>query len=604
MWFRKLAGGPALPIGVSLIAGLLHLRALTQTPLLDYLTIDLEAYDRWARAIAAGDWLGSGVFYQDPLYPYAMALVYALFGADVTHVLVVQIAATALTIFLVHRLAGGLFGPQTAGVAAWSMALYQPAIFYAAKPEKACLSALGITALFWMLERVARARSPGRLFSAGIVLGLVALLRGNALLLVVPLAVLLLATDQLVTSRRRRALFALLAGTAAILLPVLLRNGLVGGDFVLTTSQAGANLFLGNHPGNHTGSYAPPGFVRPSPRYEEADFRRHAEAVTGRSLRPSEVSSFYLSQVAAWAWRDPAAFLRLQLLKARALVNAWEIPDNWSIDFVRRFSPLLNLPLLTFGIVFPFALLGAAVVIVRDRRALWLVVLGASYGATIVAFYVFSRYRYPILPVLVVLAAHGAVQFVALGRRHAWPAAAAATALLAVGAFAVHRPPTINPTADLSHRFFNLAASFFEDDRLDDAQALAQRAVEIDPGNGLALHTLARIAARRGDLAAEEEYLTRAQAARPFDDALLAQRVKMLVDRGDYRAAAAVLETAISRGAATAQTWQFLANVHFLSGDRAAARAALERGLALEPGNALLQRNLQALDAAARPEQP
>jgi len=36
---------------------------------------DGEAYHQWAQRIAAGDWLGRGVFYQAPLYPYLLAIV-------------------------------------------------------------------------------------------------------------------------------------------------------------------------------------------------------------------------------------------------------------------------------------------------------------------------------------------------------------------------------------------------------------------------------------------------------------------------------------------------------------------------------------------------
>jgi len=41
---------------------------------------DARAYLEWARAIAAGDWLGHEVFYQAPLYPYFLAVVLKLTG--------------------------------------------------------------------------------------------------------------------------------------------------------------------------------------------------------------------------------------------------------------------------------------------------------------------------------------------------------------------------------------------------------------------------------------------------------------------------------------------------------------------------------------------
>src|SRR5207244_12835752 len=42
-------------------------------------------------------------------------------------------------------------------------------------------------------------------------------------------------------------LFAL--GVALLLLPVVVRNSVVGGGFYLTTSQFGPNFFIGNHAG-------------------------------------------------------------------------------------------------------------------------------------------------------------------------------------------------------------------------------------------------------------------------------------------------------------------------------------------------------------------
>ena len=41
---------------------------------------DSRGYDEWARRIAGGDWLGHEVFYQAPLYPYLLGVIYAIAG--------------------------------------------------------------------------------------------------------------------------------------------------------------------------------------------------------------------------------------------------------------------------------------------------------------------------------------------------------------------------------------------------------------------------------------------------------------------------------------------------------------------------------------------
>ena len=49
---------------------LLHLWQMRGTPYFSTLMGDARGYDQWAQRLAAGDWIGSDVFYQAPLYPY------------------------------------------------------------------------------------------------------------------------------------------------------------------------------------------------------------------------------------------------------------------------------------------------------------------------------------------------------------------------------------------------------------------------------------------------------------------------------------------------------------------------------------------------------
>src|SRR5690242_4626068 len=125
----------AVCLGIFLLAFALRLAVLLQLesmPLFYNLMGDPRGYDDWARTIAAGDWLGHEVFYQAPLYPYFLAALRALFGADLWSVRVVQIAIGAATCSLLY-LAGKSFFSRAAGLAAGVLlALYAPAIFFSA----------------------------------------------------------------------------------------------------------------------------------------------------------------------------------------------------------------------------------------------------------------------------------------------------------------------------------------------------------------------------------------------------------------------------------------------------------------------------------------
>ncbi len=66
-----LPGRWALAIfAVALAVRLLHLWQMAATPYFSVLMGDARGYDAWAQRLAGGDWIGTDVFYQAPLYPY------------------------------------------------------------------------------------------------------------------------------------------------------------------------------------------------------------------------------------------------------------------------------------------------------------------------------------------------------------------------------------------------------------------------------------------------------------------------------------------------------------------------------------------------------
>jgi len=107
--------------------------------------------------------------------------------------------------------------------------------------------------------------------------------------------------------RRARLIRAglLAGGTCLVLVPVTLRNYGVGGELTLTTSQGGANFYIGNNE-LADGGYVFLPFVRPDPLYEAKDFQAEAERRSGRALTPSQVSRFWFRAGLAWMADHPA----------------------------------------------------------------------------------------------------------------------------------------------------------------------------------------------------------------------------------------------------------------------------------------------------------
>src|SRR6476661_9684268 len=77
---------------VAFAVRLLNLWQSRHSPYFTVLMGDARGYDEWARQIANGDWLGHDVFYQAPLYPYFLGVLYRVAGRNLLVVRVCQAA--------------------------------------------------------------------------------------------------------------------------------------------------------------------------------------------------------------------------------------------------------------------------------------------------------------------------------------------------------------------------------------------------------------------------------------------------------------------------------------------------------------------------------
>jgi len=497
----------------------LHLFATRDSWAVRYPMVDARAYHAKAVAILEGDWLGSQVFYQDPLYPYFLAGLYALFGTDSPWVLVLQALLDAGTAVLVYAIARRVFGPGTGVLAGVLAAFYKPFLYFDAFVEKTAFSVFLITAALALLLRAdARGSRRGGWLAAGAVLGLASLTRGQYLAIApVALVWILGARERSVRERAGSAAWLAL-GIALAILPVTARNYMVGGDLVLTQSGLGANLYIGNWSGNDTGNYRTPPFVRANPAYEETDFRAEAERRSGRTLTPSQVSRFWVTETLAGIAADPAGFGLHLARKARLFANHFEVPDNESYAyFATHVAPWLAWPGPSFGTLFPLALVGLWLA-PRTRGAALLAGFLLVYSASVIAFFVVSRYRLPVAPIGIAFAAHGAVQLAALARERAWRRLAPLLVVLVAAALFAGQDIAHD---DLAMSHFNLGGWHHESARRERV-----RSVEAVAAGDLETGRAARAEALRFYGLAESEF-RQASEIRP-EDARLRQKLREL----------------------------------------------------------------------------
>ena len=124
--------------------------------------------------------------------------------------------------------------------------------------------------------------------------------------------------------------------------PVVARNYSVDGGFYLTTSQFGSNFYIGNNP-NADGTYASIRFGRGAPEFERLDAKEVAEESVGRTLSPSEVSSFWTGRALGYITSQPVSWLKLTGRKILLLFNRTEMLDTESQESYAEFSTPLRM---------------------------------------------------------------------------------------------------------------------------------------------------------------------------------------------------------------------------------------------------------------------
>jgi 4-amino-4-deoxy-L-arabinose transferase-like glycosyltransferase len=537
--------GPVLGLilAASLALGVVAVMQFRSSPYFNYPIIDERSLVEWARAIAGGAIVGDRVFYQDPLYPYLLAAVFRLGGENFLLVRLLQVVMGVASVGAVYVLGARIGGARCGLAGAAALALYRGLYFFELQLLKETLVIL-LSALACVLgaETVKAPERWRRSLAFGLSLGLLALVRGNFLLLL-PLfaAAMFFLRRQDPGWRRLARAGAVAAGIGIVLAPVALRNYAVGGRLVLTTSQGGANFYLGNCE-YADGRYVRLPFVRSNPEFEAADFQAEAERRLGRSLSPSEVSRFWFKQGLSWIAAHPGRALGLLVHKTHLLLHQYEVADNHNFYALREiFVPALWAPLIGFGALWAAALLGGWEYR-RQPQARFAMLFIALYALSILPFFIVDRYRLVLVPALAALAGCGLVRLGQLARVKAW-SGLAWRAGLAGAALTIAVLPIRESRQPLNQDYQVLAQVYLQQGELDLAWAWYQRAATNLPADATAL----RDDIIEGQAATDELRDLMAEAGREQDPDRLVARARELLGQWDQpQLALKVLQRALT----------------------------------------------------------
>ena len=550
---RHLRAVPLIIFLLALGVRALYVFEIDDSPLFDHPPVDGLTYVQHAHRLAAGNWLGFGEppFWQPPLYPYLLGVHSLLFEGQFFYSLrFFQIVLGSLTCVLTWFIGRRLFSttPIVAALAALAAALYGPLIFFDGEVLPSTLATFLDLAGLMLLLRCQRHPSAARFATAGAVFGLAALTVATVLTFVLASAafVWLDTRWQYSPAQRIRWSLTFLAGVALVILPVTVRNAVIGGDAVPISSNAGVNFWVGNNQ-DYDGAVS----IRPGWEWDDLLARPRMEA---NLQRPSDKSAFFMEESWNYIRAHPVDYAELLARKAFLLWHGEEIGRNQGIYFWRNYSPILATTLWKWIIAFPFGLVGplallGLILAVRNRGFTLPIVFVAVYAFSIVAFFITARYRIPLIPLLLVYAAYGGYSLVeSLRRETRLTAALYAGALVLLVAISNYGVKRMDMAGDpLIH--FNIATAHSSERDFDRARAAYAQAVKQDSTYWEAWFNLGSIVALQRDI----------------------RRSVTIFER--------VLEALPDRVIA----WVSLARSRRMLGDRAGAVRAYESGLAADP---------------------
>lgn len=397
-------------VALLLLAGLLRLGVICWKP--ESLAEDRDLYWGIAQRVAAGEGfvhpdLRHPTAYRPPLYPLLLAVIVLVGGGPKT-LAVVQIGLSVATVWLTWRLARKFGGKSNAQLAA-ALVVFNPLLIQStalAMTETLCAFLL-MGLLLSRLEAMSRTR-----WLVGALVGLAALCRPTVWAFVVLAGVVSVAGWlRLKSSGSHRAVrevvhewWPVVVACGLTVAPWVIRNWMIFGKPIVTTTHGGYTLLLGNNNQAYVAEIARP----TDTPWDSQEFQHVWEVVfwelgveSWDEVRRDKVMS---EAARGWIGRHPREFAESCWLRVKRFWNI--LPSGSDAGSLPRIA--------RWGIAFFFVieLLAAAVGLWRlkhDEWRMWwpLVVLVISFTLVHVVYWSNLRMRAPVEPVLALLAARG-----------------------------------------------------------------------------------------------------------------------------------------------------------------------------------------------------
>ncbi len=578
-------------------------------PFRGLLFLDSKVYHLLAVEIASTNFWGSEVFFRAPLFPYVLGITYKLFGIGGVAIQVLHCVLGIGTALLTYLIAEIHFDRRIARIAGLCAATYPTLYFFELSLMPTALEVFTFTAAIYCLSRFERSRSNIDLIIAGFALAHAALTRPTILsfLIALPLWLWLLDKGPGWRALARRMAWVVLP-MAVVILPITIRNYIIEPEVVLISSQGGANFYIGNNQYSDGQTVSFPFGQTPLNRYEDHIWSASkfiAESRTHHKLTSAEISDYWFDQGKRFVVEKPGEAIGLLLKKSYLLFCGEELFNNSNPIMPREYSQLYALSIWQKGINFPFGIIAplfliGSVLLVRQRQKRPLLLLFVfSQIATISLFFVSSRFRQPLLPVMIVVAVYAGHELVRWLKSKNWRSVALYGSLLVI-LVAVFNPPfEISSRQNRSMYRALLGGALASQERYPEAVEQLRESIKIADDNATAFQLLGSLYVKSGQFDQALAVLHRAEELAP--DAIQTKSVlaRIYYDRRDFRRALSYFEAVLNSGMTMEKFNFWAARSAFEIGEIATAQRYITAAMREDPTDSEIVKLQSAISNSA-----
>ena len=479
-------------LGFLFVRMLILQQYVTTNPFFVHPISDSEMYLQWADAILAGKNYFAQEYHHPPGYAAFLAPLLWISGSNLYAVLVMQCILVSIQSLFVFFTAKRLFGVKPAWIAFLIYCACGPVIFYSMKILSETLYTTLVLESFFLLVHFFDARKSLSIFLCGLFLGCAIEVRGNAAILFWPSLLVPFVVPGRIVQRVFAALL-LCAGVGIVTIPVLVRNVNAAHAWTPVASNWGENFYFGNN-SKATGGVPRVQGIRTNIFDQIADVQAEASKRAGRSLSSIEAQRFWFREGLSFIKNEPLAWLRLEWIKLRRMVQDWLPSGIYSYPLERKIYHPFFVLTIGYGLLFPLFAVGWMGMPFARKTFLFLIYLALQL-LVLLLYWAEERYLLSAVPFLIMGA--GCMALITKEKLRNPLRIGGAAVLLA---FCIYANVNAIQPGGMSAWYSNASAAHFTKREFRQSAALALEALKLDANHaeawtnlGSALYSMEKI---------------------------------------------------------------------------------------------------------------